>query len=514
MDINYRLKEDQKNNQIEPNFKKKSNSIDKINIKNKLEYSKKLQRKHLINIQKLFSKEKNNPSYGNISKIPLFNLNISKNNSIRLRDSGPSYIYTLQRDDQFEKEKIINQIFIIEDEINKKNEEIEEHRKFYKKLEEHNLTFKAIIERILNIEDDGEIDKEKITKNTSNIKNISNGDIEKNTKNESKTKDLNSQKNLAKIKINRLKLQVKSYEKNIVEKEKFLDQTKNKKKIGAFINFNKLLNEKNKELEDLVNGGQKLQLSQHEMDRKVEFYFAAIKSYREDHNKLQDKLKINEKELCYNKNEIKKYENDIVDCYIKIEKLENEFKIIEDNNNKKKEEIEKIKEEYENLMDIKKEKEIIEKDLENFQYKVYTIKKAIEKNNRNIIRIKYENEEYLNDISILKVENERLNEKVKETHKSKLNLKTFEKEIKKTKEETNKNKAKFEKILNKEKEDKERIKKEIEEFEKAKAGLINKINELTKELKEKTEENSIKEEELIKANEEYNNVMKDKKSYN
>ena len=234
MDIIFRLKEDQKNNITEPNYKKKSNSIDKINVKNKLEYSKKLQRKHLINIQKLFSKEKNNPSYSSISKFPLFNLNISKNNSIRLRDSGHSYIYTLKREDQIEKEKIINQIFIIEDEINKKNEEIEEYKNFYKKLEDHNLTFKAIIERILNIEDNDEKDIEnngKIVKNDNNIKSISKDINSKISKNENNPKNLNSEKNLAKIKINRLKLQVKNYDKTIVEKEKFLDKTKNKKKI-------------------------------------------------------------------------------------------------------------------------------------------------------------------------------------------------------------------------------------------------------------------------------------------
>ena len=67
-----------------------------------------MQSKYLINCQTLFSKRKNNPSYDSISNFPLLNLNISKNNSIRLRDSGHSYIYTLQKEDQLEKEKIIN----------------------------------------------------------------------------------------------------------------------------------------------------------------------------------------------------------------------------------------------------------------------------------------------------------------------------------------------------------------------------------------------------------------------
>ena len=33
------------------------------------------------------------------------------------------------------------------------------------------------------------------------------------------------------------------------------------------------------------------------MDKKIDFYFDSIKAYRENYNKLQDKLKINEKEL-------------------------------------------------------------------------------------------------------------------------------------------------------------------------------------------------------------------------
>ena len=485
MDINYYLKEDQKNNQTESNFrKKKSNSIDKINLKNKYEYSKKLQQKHLINIHKLLSKEK--LSQKKMPQFPLFTMNISKNDSIRLKDSGNSYIDILRKEDIIQKERIISQIFRIEDEIYNKNEELNEYRDFYKKLQENNLTFKAIIERILNIGDD----------TPSN--NESNKEEEEKKKKEPK-------------KINRLKIQIKSYDKNIEKKEKVLDKTKNKKKINSFININKLLNEKNRELENLVNGGQKLQLSQHEMDKKIDFYFSAIKTYRDNYTKLADKLKINQKEIKFNMSIIEHKEREIVDCYIKVEKLEGDLKLIEENNLKKKETIEKIKEEYENEKEIHKEKKMIEKDLENICNKSYSIKKIIEKNNRNIERIKYENEEFENDISILKTERDKMNEKVKETQKGKQNLKNYMKEIKQMKEERNKNKTKYEKILNKEKEDQKRIQKEIEEFEKAKNSLINKINELTEQLKEKTMENNIKEEELTKANEEYNSIMKEKK---
>lgn len=57
-------------------------------------------------------------------------------------------------------------------------------------------------------------------------------------------------------------------------------------------------------------------------------------------------------------------------------------------------------------------------------------------------------------------------------------------------------------------EDEEKTKKEIEDFEKAKINLINKINELNTELREKTKKNSTIEEELTKVNEEYNNALK------
>ena len=492
MDKIYHLKEDQKNNQVESYYKKKSKSFYKVNLSNKYDYSKGFQKKHLINMHKLFSKEKN--EIRQLSKFPIFNLNLSKNSSIRLRDSMHSHIYTIQKEDYIEKERLISQIIKIEEEIYQKNEELEEYRDFYKKLQESNLTFKAIIERILNIEDDSTI-------TNSNNESENNKEEEKPKKNKEKLKLK---------KINRLKLQVANYDKNIEEKEKFLDKTKNKNKINSFININKLLNEKNRELEKLVLGGQKLQASQHETEKKIDFYLDSITNFREEYTKLQDRLKTNEKELNYNENIIINKEKEIEDCYFKIDKLEEELKIYEEINNKKKEEIEKLKETYNNLIKTEKEKEIIDKDMDSTCNKISNIKKIIEKNNRNIIKIKYENDEFQNDISILKAENGIINEKSKQNQKNKNILKNYQKEIKQMKDEINKNKIKHEKILSKDKIDKSKLKKEIEEFEKAKIGLINKINELTNELKEKTKENNIKEEELTKANEEYNNAIKDK----
>ena len=497
MDKIYHIKEDQKNNQTEPNYKKKSNSIDKSSFRNKIEYSKKIQKrhnKHLINIHKLFLKEKNSMSQTK-SQFPLYNLNVSKNKSIRFKDTS-SYVYTpTHRDELIEKEKIISEIFRIQDEINIKDEELNEYKNSYKQLKDSNLTFKAIIERLLNIEEDADINEKNDQTDNNKVKN----------KNKNKL-DLK--------KIKRLKLEILNVDKNIEEKEKILDETKNKKNINSFININKLLNEKNRELENLISGSQKLQYSQHEMEKKIDFYFSSIKFFTETYNKLQDKLKINEKELKNINDEIEYNKKELNDYNNKIEKLEEEIKIIEKNKIKKKEEINKINEEYNSQKQIEKEKEKIDNDLDNIYNKINNIKKVIEKNNRNIDRIKYENTELENEISILKVESNTLNEKAKHNQKYKQNLKYYEKEKILLKEEIKKNKLKYQNILNKEEEDKEKIRKEIEEFEKAKKALINKINELTEELKEKNKENNIKEEELVKANEEYSNVIKDNKSNN
>ena len=51
-------------------------------------------------------------------------------------------MYTIQKEDQIEKEKLITQIFAIEDEKNKKNEELNEYRDFYNQLQETNLLLK------------------------------------------------------------------------------------------------------------------------------------------------------------------------------------------------------------------------------------------------------------------------------------------------------------------------------------------------------------------------------------
>ena len=492
--------ENKKNIQTEPNEKTRYNSIDKFIIRNKLEYKRPKKNKTFL---KVFSVNKDSITNTKKGQLPALKLNSKKSNtSLTSKDSWCSDMYSSKIENQAEKEKIISEIFKIQSEINDKDEELKQYNQIYKKLEEHNMTFKAILERILN---SGE--EENANQNFNNIDNNNNNNINISIKDEEMINNKIRQKQ-----INMLKLQVESYDKSIEEKEKILDETKKGKKINNFIIINSLINQKNTELEILITNSQKLQYSKHGIDKRLDFLISSIKKYKENNSKLEQKLKINEKDDKYYKDEyeisLKEFEN----CNSKISKLENELKLLEDQNLNKRGKLNEIMQVYEKDKNIEEEEEIISNNLDNINIKAESIKKIIEKNKTKINRIKVENQVLENDLNIYKQEADKLNERYKTNQINRHNMKTYEKEKEKIKEELKKNKIEYEKKLKKEIEDEERIKKEIEEFEKAKIGLINKINELNRELREKTEKNISIEEQLTKVNQKYNNIIKDKNS--
>jgi chromosome segregation ATPase len=488
------ISENEKNMQTEPNEKIKYNSINKFIIRNKLEYKRPKKNKTFV---KNFSKNKE--SIANIKKshFPFLKLNSKNSNtSLTSKDSWYSDMLSTKIENQTEKEIIISEIFKLQSEIYDKDEELKKYNKIYRKLEEHNMTFKVILERILNA--GGE--KENENQNIDNDNN--NNAIDENTK----TNKLRQRQ------ISMLKLQVENYDKTIEEKEKILDETKKGKKINNFIIINSLINKKNKELENLITNSQKLQYSQHGIDKRIDFLISSIKKFKQYNSKLEQKLKINEKDDKYYKDEYEIGIKEIENYNSKISKLENELKILEDQNLNKKQRLNEIIKVYEKDKDLEEEEEIINNNLDNINIKVESIKKIIEKNKTKINIIKVENQVFENDLNIYKQESDKINERFKINQMNKQNMKIYEKEKEKIKEEIAKNKLEYEKVLKQNIEDEERIKKEIEEFEKAKISLINKINELNRELKEKTEKNIIIEEQLTKVNQKYNNIIKDKNS--
>jgi hypothetical protein len=502
---NFSLKEDEKNIQTEPNYKTRYNSIDKINFRKKNEKSKKIHQKNktLINIHKIFTYNK--PSITSQYKFPFTKLISEKSSgSIRSKESRYSY-YNLKSEEPNEKEKIIADIFRIQNELYVQNEELTEYRNYYNKLTEQNLTFKVIMERLLNMPEEDKVYNNDTDNNDENeTKELENFYINNYTKKESK-----SQKKKKQRQIYMLKKQIGDYDKSIEKKDKILKETKHGRKIGNFISINVLINKKNKELENLISNSQKLQYSQYDIDGKIDFLYYSIKSLREFNAKLEERLEMNEKDLIYNENEYNEYLKEIEDYNEKIDKLEAQLEILEEDKQAKRYELNKILDIYEKDEEIKKEKELLYKKLDIIINKINNMKKTLEKNKSKISQYEYENGELLNEICAIIEEKHKLNEKIKIIQKNKQNLKNLEDKKKKINEELKKNREEYKKILLKKLEDDEKTKKEIEEFEKAKINLINKINELNTELREKTKKNNTIEEELTKVNEEYNNALKE-----
>ena len=504
---NFSLKENEKNIQTEPNFKVKFNSIDKLNFRKKFESSNKIHQKNktLINIHKIFTK--NIPSITNQYQSSFIKL-ISEKSSGSIRPKRNRYSYhSIKAEEPNEKEKIIVDLFRIQNQLFEQNEELTEYRNYYNKLKEQNLTFKYIIERILNMpkEEKTYYDTDYNDDNSPNEVDNNYNEIRINscyTKKESKSQKKKHRQ------IYMLKKQIGDYNKSIEKKDKILKETKHGKKIGNFITINVLINKKNKELENLISNSQKLQYSQFDIDGKIDFLYYSIKSLREFNSKLEERLDMNEKNLFDSENENNEYLKEIEEYNDKIDKLEVELEILEEDKQAKRDELNKILDIYEKDEKLKKEKELLYKKLDNIINKKNNMKKKLEKNKSKISQYEYDNGELLNEICSLIEEKKKLNEKIKIIQKNKQYMKILEKEKQKMNEEMKKNREKYKNILLKKMEDEEKTKKEIEDFEKAKINLINKINELNTELREKTKKNSTIEEELTKVNEEYNNALK------
>ena len=503
MDRKSFISENQKNNQFESKLKfnklkKRQFSIEKLAVNSKINKKKISILQFLFNKQekglssrKVHSREKDSTFYTKAGSLPPLNLNTAKNSPKKqMQTINYESAYDIPQADINEKENVILQLLSEKNEKNIKNKELVELRKKYKKLKDNNLTYKVIIEKILNIEDDGVDDDD-----------INNNDIYK------EVKKINKKE---KGVINALKRQILDYDKSIEEKNKILEETKKEERINNFININKLINEKNRELESLVVGSQELQYFQNNMDNRVDFLISSIKKYKESTNNLKDKLKINENDINFNESIIKENIKEKEDIKNKIEKLEKEKKRLEDEKTKRKEIIKELIAEYDKLIDYQKEKEKIENNIKDLYKLENNVKKTLEKNETKIILLKKNNNSLQNELSITEKDKKFSSDNFKQNIKMKEDIKKYEKEIKQMKEEIEKNKLIEKKLIIQKEEEDKRIKKEIEEFEKARINLINKIIELNKELTERTNLNIKKEEELSKTNKEYDKISKEK----
>ena len=123
-------------NRTETNFNKNLYLIRNFQYKNRKNYSKKINTKNMTNITKFFSRD----------RILLETSNSTKN-IIKLGNKKK------QKEDYVEKERIILQLILTKNEMDKIDNDMKDYNNFYNKLKETNMTFKTIIEKILKIKE-------------------------------------------------------------------------------------------------------------------------------------------------------------------------------------------------------------------------------------------------------------------------------------------------------------------------------------------------------------------------
>ena len=448
-------------NRTETNFNKNLSLIRNFQYKNRKNYSKKINTKNMTNITKFFSRD----------RILLETSNSTKN-IIKLGNKKK------QKEDYVEKERIILQLILTKNEMNKIDNDMKDYKNFYNKLKETNMTFKTIIEKILKIKEP-ENNEESSEFEIINILN------KKDTK------------------LNAFKKQIINYEKIIEKQEKKLTEVKKEKKTNDFYEKNNLIDDKNRELEDLVSKNKKLQMKKHGKDEDINYYFNEINDLKVSSVKMQELIKSLEKNINNIEKEIYNLQNEKYQIVKKFGSLVENSLILETNTGQKKEELKSLTDEYERIKDIKGEKDKDETELLNIQNKIDAIKRIIDKNNNKMKMINYDNEQIENDLYIIQAETVRLNEKYKSKQKVNSSLKNLDKE-----KNSVKNKSKIDDIKN---EDKENIFITIPEksIKKTENNLNKDIKELENELESKKKQNNEQKKELEEIKNKFN-ILKNK----
>ena len=483
MEKNYTEKEEFKtiqSNQTELNFGPNPYKTQTYLFKNKIDYSKKINTKNMATITKFFSKDKM------LLETSLYRHDYNISNKIQKKN---------KKFDTVEKEKVLNQIILSKKDLDKINNDLKEYKKFYHQLQETNLTFKVIIERLLKINQlDNSLDNIEYT-------------ISKNKKLEKK--------------LSPFKKQLINYEKSIERQERILTETKKEKKINNFYEINNLLDEKNQELENLISQNKKLQMSKHAKYEQINYYYNTIQDLRDNYTKMDGHLKINEKKLNNCDDEIYNLETEKEQIIKKLNVIIEESVNIDLSNEHKKKELNSIKKKYERQKNIEKNKEKDENELINILNKIENMKKIIEKNNNKINMINYDNDEMENDIYIMQAENDKLIDKYKQAQKEINTLNKYEKEIKLIKEQITKikekkNEIKIDNSANNDDTFFVTLQKDVPKEEKIDENsiIIEDVEKLKNELEEKQKEKALKEKELEEIKNEYNSLNLNKQEIN
>ena len=542
------LKNDKPSSINTPRFKTSyNNSKVNLNIMDKKYTSKRdeiLKMNKTIQSQKSSNKFNNDKS--NIKKELIPNENVAQT----LLEF--TYPYLIKKD----KEGLIVDLYHVSNEMDEQNNKLEELQQEYNNLISNSLAYKVIIEKILGIDENGNLINKIKENNKSNNDETTNDKIKGKSKSENNLKlttyaktenkeffpkvnpdinDSETAKNnyilISQLKSKRNKMAIKSVfnneqenstklnvllrEKNIltkklIEKEKKLDKIKNLEKIKTFEESVSKLNAKNNELEELVSYSKELQIEKFETENKISAYNNKIKKYTDEINSINEKYKYNQKELENCNADVEYLQKCIEDLRAKEQILNEEEK---QNMNNYKEKIEK-ESEINNLLEERKiffdEKQKLEAQIQSLQKQEMNLKKTIEKKNIYIKSYEKENENLHLMIEDYESRRNKLLERADQPRKNRQRMKDIENEIKTLEQnivtykvENNEKENNMEDNVNKNNELIENQGKEIEGHENIIKDLQNQIDTLKNDIKAGEEKLVQDEEKLNKLTEEF-----------
>ena len=542
------LKNDKPSSINTPRFKTSyNNSKVNLNIMDKKYTSKRdeiLKMNKTIQSQKSSNKFNNDKS--NIKKELIPNENVAQT----LLEF--TYPYLIKKD----KEGLIVDLYHVSNEMDEQNNKLEELQQEYNNLISNSLAYKVIIEKILGIDENGNLINKSKENNKSNNDETTNNKIKGKSKSENNLKlttyaktenkeffpkvnpdinDSETAKNnyilISQLKSKRNKMAIKSVfnneqenstklnvllrEKNIltkklIEKEKKLDKIKNLEKIKTFEESVSKLNAKNNELEELVSYSKELQIEKFETENKISAYNNKIKKYTDEINSINEKYKYNQKELENCNADVEYLQKCIEDLRAKEQILNEEEK---QNMNNYKEKIEK-ESEINNLLEERKiffdEKQRLEAQIQSLQKQEMNLKKTIEKKNIYIKSYEKENENLHLMIEDYESRRNKLLERADQPRKNRQRMKDIENEIKTLEQnivtykvENNEKENSMEDNVNKNNELIENQGKEIEGHENIIKDLQNQIDTLKNDIKAGEEKLVQDEEKLNKLTEEF-----------
>jgi len=531
-----------------PRFKTSyNNSKVNLNIMDKKYTSK---RDEILKMNKTIQSQKNSIKFNNDKSNTKKEL--IPNESVAQTLLEFTYPYLIKKD----KEGLIVDLYHVSNEMDEQNNKLEELQQEYNNLISNSLAYKIIIEKILGLDENGNVINKNKENNKSNNNETTNNKIKENNKSENNLKlttyaktetkeffpkvnpdinDSDTAKNnyilISQLKSKRNKMAIKSVfnneqenstklnvllrERNIatkklLEKEKKLDKIKNLEKIKNFEESVSKLNAKNNELEELVTYSKELQIEKFETENKILSYNNKIKKYTDEINTINEKFKYNQKELENGKADVEHLQKMIEDLRAKELILNEEEK---QNMNNYKEKIEK-ESEINNLLEEKKiffdEKQKLESQIQSLQKQEINLKKTIEKKNIYIKSYEKENENLHLMIEDYESRRNKLLERADQPRKNRQRMKDIENEIKTLEQnivtykvENDEKEKNMEENVNKNNELIENQGKEIEGHDNIIKDLQNQIETLKNDIKTGEEKLVQDDEKLNKLNEEF-----------